>query len=81
VSGSALLTDVLATHERARVQASADLIVNLASAAGSLGSGVLIKSLGYGTVAMIGAGLALVAVAAVIKIQLARPVKMIGQTP
>ncbi len=38
VSGSALLTDVLAVHERARIQGAADVVVNLASATGSLGS-------------------------------------------
>jgi len=58
VSGSSLLTDALAAHERARIQGAADLVVNVASAAGSLGSGLLIASLGYATLAIVGAVLA-----------------------
>ena len=81
VSGSALLTDTLAVHERARIQGAADLVVNLASAAGSLGSGLLIASLGYGTMAMIGAGLAAIAVAATLKTQHLQPVKLLEQAP
>ena len=76
VSGSALLTDTLAVHERARIQGAADLVVNLASAAGSLGSGLLIASLGYGTLAMVGAGLALIVVAATLKTQRPHSVKV-----
>lgn len=60
VSGSALLTDTLAVHERARIQGTAELVVSLASATGSLGSGLLIATLGYGTLATVGAGLALI---------------------
>ena len=59
VAGSSLLTDALDVAETARFQGAADLLVNLASAVGSLGSGLLIASLGFGTLAAIGAGLAL----------------------
>lgn len=63
VSGSALLTDALGVQERARIQGAADLVVNLASAVGSLSSGLLLAALGYGTMATIGAALTLVIVA------------------
>lgn len=76
VSGSALLTDVLATREQAQIQGTADLVVNLASAAGSLGSGLLIASLGFGTMATIGAGIALILGAAALKTQSKQPVKV-----
>lgn len=69
VAGSSLLTDALAVHEQARIQGAADLVVNLASAMGSLGSGLLIASLGFGTLAVIGAGLALMVIAAALRTQ------------
>jgi MFS family permease len=75
VSGSALLTDVLGAHERARIQGAADLVVNLASAAGSLGSGLLIASLGYGIMAAIGAGLTLIIFAFAFRTPQARAVE------
>jgi MFS family permease len=75
VGGSSLLTDALAVGERARIQGAADLVVNLASAVGSLGSGLLIASLGYATMALIGAALALIVGVSTLKIQLAQPVK------
>ncbi|HLF27819.1 MAG TPA: MFS transporter [Anaerolineae bacterium] len=76
VSGSALLTDALDVHERARIQGAADLVVNLASAIGSLGSGLLIASLGFGTLATVGAVLAMLVVVAALKPVRARPVEM-----
>ena len=67
VAGSSLLTDALAVHERARIQGAADLVANAASATGSLGSGLLIASLGFATMATIGGGLALVVGAAALR--------------
>jgi len=81
VAGSSLLTDTLAVHERARIQGAADLVVNLASAVGSLASGVLIASLGFGTLALISAGVALIVVAATLRAQQLQPVKMMEQAP
>lgn len=78
VSGSSLLTDTLAMHERARIQGAADLVVNLASAAGSLASGLLIASLGYGTLAAIGAGLAVIVGAWVLRRPSVTPVPVAG---
>jgi MFS family permease len=60
VAGSALLSDQLSPKERAKTQGFNDLLLNLASAAGQLGSGVVYASGGYGIM-----GLAAAAVAAV----------------
>jgi len=81
VAGSSLLTDTLAVHERARIQGAADFVVNLASAAGSLASGILIASLGFGALALISASLALIVVAATLKTQQLQPVKLMEQAP
>ncbi len=55
VAGSALLSDQLTPAERSRTQGANDLLIGLASGFGSLGSGVVYASLGYGTVNLIGA--------------------------
>ena len=59
VGGSTLLADQLSPVERARTQGFNDLIVGLASAAGSLGSGFIFALLGYNTMASIAAIVAL----------------------
>lgn len=59
VGGSTLLSDQLAPAERGRTQGFNDLLVGLTSAAGSLGSGVLFAAIGYGTMALLAAGVAL----------------------
>ncbi len=64
VAGSALLTDRLQVHERARIQGTADLVVGAASVIGSLGSGELMASGGYQSAATIGLGVALIVLAA-----------------
>jgi MFS family permease len=56
VGGSALLADQLSPAERARTQGTNDLLVGLASAIGSLGSGFLFAASNY-TVISIVAGL------------------------
>lgn len=56
VGGSALLADQLSPAERARTQGTNDLLVGLASAVGSLGSGFLFAASNY-TVISIVAGL------------------------
>jgi MFS family permease len=60
IGGSTLLSDSLTATERGRVQGASDLLVNLGSASGSLGSGLILASLGYGILCVIGAILALV---------------------
>lgn len=62
VGGSTLLADQLSPTERARTQGANDLLVGLASALGSLSSGLVFAALGYALVAAIGAGLALIPV-------------------
>ncbi|MCJ7677120.1 MAG: MFS transporter [Anaerolineales bacterium] len=63
VGGSTLLADQLTPDERARTQGFNDLCVGLASAAGSLGSGLVFAALGYSVMAWTGAALALVPLA------------------
>ena len=53
VGGSTLLADQLSPAERARTQGANDLLVGLASAAASLGSGLIFATLGYTLVAVI----------------------------
>jgi MFS family permease len=63
VGGSALLADQLSPAERAHTQGLNDLLVGLASAAGSLGSGIIFATLGYNMMAYISAGIALIPLA------------------
>ncbi|MDR7509642.1 MAG: MFS transporter [Armatimonadota bacterium] len=63
VGGSTLLADQLSPGERARTQGLNDLLIGLASAAGSAGSGVVFAAAGYdvmGLVAVLGACVPLV---------------------
>jgi MFS family permease len=54
VGGSALLSDQLSPDERAKTQGTSDLLVGLATAAASLGSGVMFAGTGYGGIAIVG---------------------------
>lgn len=58
VGGSTLLADQLSPAERARTQGFNDLLVGLASAAGSLSSGFIFAALGYNAMAFVSAGIA-----------------------
>jgi len=60
VGGSTLLADQLSPLERARTQGFNDLLVGLASAAGSLGSGFIFAALGYNVMAYISAAIAFI---------------------
>ncbi|HSR46632.1 MAG TPA: MFS transporter [Anaerolineales bacterium] len=60
VAGSALLDDQLRPAERGRTQGINDLLVGAASAVGSLASGVLFRATGYGGLALVGAGVAMI---------------------
>ncbi len=60
VGGSALLADHLSPVERARTQGFNDLLVGLASAAGSFGSGLLFAASGFVLVAGVGVVLSLI---------------------
>jgi predicted MFS family arabinose efflux permease len=55
-----LLADQLSPLERARTQGFNDLLVGLASAVGSLGSGFIFAALGYNTMALISAAFAFI---------------------
>jgi predicted MFS family arabinose efflux permease len=66
ITGSTLLTDALAVNERAQAQGANDTLVNIASAVGSLGSGVLLQFFGFNILSMVGLGVALVPVLALI---------------
>lgn len=59
VAGSALLTDTLAQAERARLQGANDAVVSIASAIGSLGSGLLLAVVGFTWLAVVGFAVAL----------------------
>lgn len=63
VGGSALLADHLTPKERSRTQGFNDFLIGLASAIGSLGSGVLFAGMGYGIVNLVGAAFVLVVLA------------------
>jgi len=63
VGGSTLLADQLTPPERARTQGFNDLLVGVASAGGSLGSGLVFAAVGYNVMAWAGAALALVPLA------------------
>lgn len=60
VGGSTLLADQLSPVERARTQGFNDLLVGLASAAGSLSSGYIFSALGYNTMALVASAVAVV---------------------
>jgi len=59
VGGSTLLADQLSPLERARTQGLNDLLVGLASAIGSLSSGLIFARLGYSAMAYVSAALAI----------------------
>jgi MFS family permease len=63
VSGSTLLTALVATDERPATQGLADVLMGLAGAGGGAFAGVIVGALGYGTLAM---GSAVVAVAIIL---------------
>jgi predicted MFS family arabinose efflux permease len=54
VSGSAMLSDVLRSEERGRVQGLTDTMINLVSGVGSIGGGLIFAALGYMTIAWLG---------------------------
>lgn len=72
VGGSTLLADTLNSRERARVQGLTDTMVGLASAIGSLGSGVVFAAVGYSVMGLIGGLIGLLPLAAVLWLR-ARP--------
>lgn len=59
IAGSSLMADSITPTERGRVQGASDLLVNLASAAGSLSSGLILARLGYGMLCAVAIALCL----------------------
>jgi MFS family permease len=57
IAGSSLMADGVTPGERGRVQGASDLLVNLGSALGGLGAGLILARLGYGSLCVIGAAL------------------------
>jgi MFS family permease len=60
VGGSALLADQLSPAERSRTQGTNDLMVGLASAMGSLGSGIIFAATSYTVIAAFAGALSLI---------------------
>lgn len=60
VGGSTLLADQLSPLERARTQGVNDLLVGLASATGSLSSGLVFAATSYTVIALVAGGLSLI---------------------
>ena len=60
VGGSTLLADQLSPAERARTQGVNDLLVGLASATGSLGSGLLFAATSYTVITLFAGSLSLI---------------------
>ncbi len=60
VGGSTLLADQLSPAERARTQGVNDLLVGLASAIGSLGSGLVFAATSYTVIALVAGALSLI---------------------
>src|SRR4030095_14073332 len=64
ITGSTLLTDAVALHERTRVQGANDTLVNIASAGGGLSSGLLLQAFGFNVLSLMGLLVALLPVLA-----------------
>ncbi|MCL4532198.1 MAG: MFS transporter, partial [Actinobacteria bacterium] len=72
VAGSALLADQLSPAERAKTQGFNDFLLGLASATGSLGSGVVFAASGYAAMAAVGGAASVVPLVVVLWWQLNR---------
>jgi MFS family permease len=68
VGGSSLLSDSLSAAERSRSQGFNDLLIGLSSAAASLGSGVVFATAGYEVMGFLGAALAFIPLALVLRL-------------
>ena len=66
VGGSTLLADQLSSVERARTQGINDSLIGLASAAGSLGSGLVYAATSYTFIALLGGAVALLPIGMVL---------------
>ncbi len=64
VAGSSLLSEHLEVHERTRVQGVADALIWSAAAGASLGSGVIMATVGYTALGILGTGLVFIPILA-----------------
>jgi MFS family permease len=78
VGGSALLADYLTPKERSHAQGFNDLLIGLASAMGSLGSGAVLASMGFVTVNGVGMAFVLVILAVTVGWRLRMSVRVPG---
>jgi MFS family permease len=62
VAGSALLSSHLELHERTRIQGAADALIWSSAAAASLGSGLIMATVGYTALGILGAGAVIIPV-------------------
>ena len=73
VAGSTLLSDVLRSHEKGRIQGVADASVNVASGVGSLGGGLIFAAIGFTAMNWIGLVAALAPLLLVLVLRATRP--------
>ena len=73
VSGSALLTDALGLAERARLQGASDTCVQVGAAVGSLSGGLMLASIGFTALSLIGMCVALLPLVFVMRAGLDTP--------
>ena len=66
ITGSTLLTDAVAGHLQTQAQGANDTVVNVASAASSLSSGILLQAFGFNALSLVGLGIALLPVLALL---------------
>ncbi len=78
IAGSSLLSDALAANERGRVQGTNEMLVALASGAGSLGTGTAFAFGGIIGVSAIGLAATLVLVTGVVWVQGRTPLPAVG---
>lgn len=73
VGGSSLLSDQLSPNERAQTQGFNDLLIGSVSALGSLGSGVVFATVGFGMMGLVGAVFAVIPLGLAVWWQVTRP--------
>ncbi|MCB0167029.1 MAG: hypothetical protein KDI79_22570, partial [Anaerolineae bacterium] len=60
VAGSTLLTDILQPQEKSRIQGLVDTLINVASATGGFGGGIVFWAIGFTITSQIGVVVALI---------------------
>ena len=73
VAGSTLLSERLTTGEKGRMQGLVDTLINVTSAAGSLGSGLVFAAIGFMTMNWLGMAVALIPIGLVLLFRALQP--------